>query len=45
MAVLAVLGAVVFGLVFGIGKLSDHRALRWSPGWWSSSSAPCRSSC
>ncbi|WP_310528534.1 amino acid ABC transporter permease [Nocardioides sp.] len=29
MAVLSVLGAVVFGLVFGVGKLSDHRPARW----------------
>lgn len=29
MAVLSVLGAVVFGLVFGVSKLSDHRPLRW----------------
>jgi glutamate transport system permease protein len=32
MAFSAVIGAVVFGLVFGIGKLSDHRWLRW-PSW------------
>ena len=30
MAVLSVLGAVVFGLVFGVGKLSDHRLARWA---------------
>jgi len=29
MAFSAVLGAVVFGLVFGPGKLSDHAAIRW----------------
>ena len=32
MAVVAVLGAVVLGFVFGIAKLSDHLALRW-PAW------------
>lgn len=32
MAFLSVLGAVVFGLVFGIGKLSNHRWARW-PSW------------
>lgn len=32
MALLAVPGALVFGLVFGIGKLSDHLAVRW-PSW------------
>ncbi|WP_205471635.1 amino acid ABC transporter permease [Nocardioides sp. SYSU D00038] len=32
MAGLAVLGAVVLGFVLGIGKLSDHRLLRW-PLW------------
>ncbi len=32
MAVSAIVGAVVFGLVFGMGKLSDHRAVRW-PCW------------
>lgn len=32
MAVLAVLGALVFGLVFGIAKLSDHKPVRWV-GW------------
>jgi glutamate transport system permease protein len=32
MAFTAVLGAVVFGLVFGVGKLSDHAAIRW-PCW------------
>lgn len=32
MAVSAILGAVVFGLVFGIGKLSDHGFVRW-PCW------------
>jgi len=29
MAVLAVLGALVFGLFFGVGKLSDHAPMRW----------------
>jgi len=32
MAFTAVLGAVVFGLVFGVGKLSDHSFIRW-PCW------------
>ena len=32
MAFTAILGAVVFGLVFGVGKLSDHGFLRW-PSW------------
>lgn len=32
MAVTAIIGAVVFGLVFGIGKLSDHGFVRW-PCW------------
>ena len=32
MAFSAIIGAVVFGLVFGVGKLSDHRLLRW-PSW------------
>ena len=32
MAFTAVLGAVVFGLVFGVGKLSDHAVVRW-PCW------------
>ncbi len=32
MAFTAVLGAVVFGLVFGTGKLSDHAVIRW-PCW------------
>lgn len=31
-AVLAITGAVVFGLVFGFAKLSDHRIIRW-PAW------------
>ena len=30
MAVLAVLGAVVFGMLFGVGKLSDHLPVRWT---------------
>ena len=29
MAVLAVLGALVFGLVFGVAKLSEHKPVRW----------------
>ena len=32
MAVVAVLGAVVLGFVFGIAKLSDHLVIRW-PAW------------
>jgi glutamate transport system permease protein len=32
MAFSAVLGAVVFGLFFGVGKLSDHALVRW-PCW------------
>ncbi len=32
MAFSAIIGAVVFGLVFGIGKLSDHGFVRW-PCW------------
>ena len=32
MAFLSVLFAIVFGLVFGIGKLSDHAWIRW-PSW------------
>ena len=32
MAGTAVVGAVVFGLVFGVGKLSDHAWVRW-PSW------------
>ena len=32
MAFTAILGAVVFGAVFGIGKLSDHGWVRW-PCW------------
>jgi glutamate transport system permease protein len=32
MAVLSILFAVVFGLVFGAGKLSDHRWISW-PSW------------
>jgi glutamate transport system permease protein len=31
-AVFAILGALVFGVVFGIGKLSEHRIIRW-PCW------------
>lgn len=32
MAFSAIIGAVVFGLVFGIGKMSDHAFVRW-PSW------------
>lgn len=32
MAVVAVLGAVIIGFLFGIAKLSDHRPIRW-PAW------------
>ena len=32
MAALSILFAVVFGLLFGVGKLSEHRVLRW-PSW------------
>jgi glutamate transport system permease protein len=32
MAVLAVLGALVFGVVLGVAKLSDHKPARWA-GW------------
>jgi glutamate transport system permease protein len=32
MAFGSILGAVVFGVVFGVGKLSDHRWVRW-PCW------------
>jgi len=31
-AVIAIIGAFAFGLVFGVGKLSDHRIIRW-PSW------------
>ena len=31
-AVFAILGALVFGLFFGSGKLSEHRPIRW-PSW------------
>src|SRR5680860_847233 len=31
-AVFAIAGALVLGVFFGAGKLSDHRALRW-PAW------------
>ncbi|PJJ56196.1 glutamate transport system permease protein [Mumia flava] len=31
-AVLAIIGAVLFGIVFGIGKLSEHAWIRW-PCW------------
>ena len=29
MAALAIVAALVFGLVFGVGKLSEHRPVRW----------------
>lgn len=32
MAFVAIILAIVFGLVFGMGKLSDHAAIRW-PSW------------
>src|SRR5699024_10404 len=32
MAALSILFAIVFGLVFGLGKLSDHALVRW-PCW------------
>ncbi|SEB62585.1 amino acid ABC transporter membrane protein 2, PAAT family [Nocardioides exalbidus] len=32
MAASAIVGAIVFGLIFGIGKLSDHAWVRW-PCW------------
>ena len=32
MAFSAVIGALVFGVLFGVGKLSDHRWVRW-PCW------------
>ena len=31
-AVFAILGALIFGLIFGAGKLSEHRLIRW-PSW------------
>jgi glutamate transport system permease protein len=31
-AALAIVGAIVIGVLFGVAKLSDHRALRW-PAW------------
>lgn len=31
-AAVAIIGAMIFGLAFGPGKLSDHRAIRW-PSW------------
>jgi glutamate transport system permease protein len=33
MAALSILFAVAFGVIFGVGKLSEHRWLRW-PSWW-----------
>ncbi len=44
-AVFAIAGAVVFGVIFGVGKLSDHRGSAGRRGSSSSSSAPCRCSC
>jgi glutamate transport system permease protein len=32
MAAVAIVGAVVFGFVFGVAKLSEHRVVRW-PAW------------
>lgn len=32
MAVFAIVGAVVFGFVFGVAKMSDHSFIRW-PAW------------
>ena len=32
MAATAIVGAVIFGLLFGVGKLSEHRWVRW-PCW------------
>lgn len=32
MAVVAIIGAVVFGFVFGVAKMSDHAFIRW-PAW------------
>jgi glutamate transport system permease protein len=32
MAFTSIIGAVVFGVIFGVGKLSDHRWVRW-PCW------------
>ncbi|MGA8987477.1 amino acid ABC transporter permease [Aeromicrobium sp.] len=31
-AVFAILGALILGMLLGVGKLSEHRALRW-PAW------------
>ncbi|MFD1827511.1 MULTISPECIES: amino acid ABC transporter permease [Mumia] len=31
-AVFAIIGALIFGVIFGIGKLSEHRFVRW-PCW------------
>ncbi len=45
MAFTSIIVAVVFGVLFGVGKLSDHACVRW-PCWRSwSSSAPCRCCC
>ena len=33
MALSAVVAAVVFGIIFGVGKLSEHRWVRW-PSWF-----------
>ncbi|NHA00544.1 amino acid ABC transporter permease [Nocardioides sp. W3-2-3] len=32
MAVFAIIGAVIFGFVFGVAKMSDHAFIRW-PAW------------
>ncbi|WP_051486101.1 amino acid ABC transporter permease [Nocardioides sp. J54] len=32
MAVFAIIGAVIFGFLFGVAKMSDHRWIRW-PAW------------
>ena len=32
MALVAIIGAVIFGFLFGVGKMSDHRLVRW-PCW------------
>ena len=43
MAFSAIIGAVVIGVVFGIGKLSDHGFVRWPcwPSWSSSARSRC----
>ena len=40
-AILSVVFAGVFGLVFGMGRLSHLRACAGCPARWWSSSAPC----